>query len=94
MAEATHFTFSYSEIVEALVKTQGIHEGVWSLQIEFGLGTLNVNKEVGSKDVTPAALLLIQKLGISRVQEENSLTVDAAKVNPKNLGTSKRGKSK
>lgn len=93
MAEATQFIFSYSEVVEALIKKQGINEGIWGINFEFGLGAINVNKEVGSKDVAPAAFLIIQKIGINRVTEENSLTVNAAEVNPA-PNTAKKDESK
>ncbi len=92
MAE-TKFTFSYKEIVESLLRRQGIHEGIWGIYIEYGLGAVNVNNEVGSKDVTPGAILAIQKIGISQVNEENSLTVNAAEVNPAPK-TAKKGTSK
>ncbi len=94
MAEIDQYTFSFKEVVEALIKQQRLHQGLWSIRVEFGLAAANVGTTEGSKDATPAAIVPIVKLGIQRGSEENNLTVDAAKVNPKPSGTSKRGQSK
>jgi len=81
MGEAL-YPFTYKEVVEALIKKQGLHKGLWSLRVEFGIGAANVNKEAGSKELTPAAIVPLVSLGLQPGSEENSLTVDAAKVNP------------
>jgi len=94
MAEIDQYTFSFKEVVEALIKQQRLHQGLWSIRVEFGLTAANVGTTEGSKDATPAAIVPIVKLGIQRGSEENNLTVDAAKVNPKPPSTSKRGQSK
>ena len=36
MAEATQLVFSYKEVVTALIKAQGLHEGIWGLYVKFG----------------------------------------------------------
>jgi hypothetical protein len=83
MAEVDQYTFLYSEIVEALVRKQGLHDGVWQLRIEFGLSAANIKQVEGSKDATPAAIVPVVKIGIQRGSELNNLSVDAAVVNPK-----------
>ncbi len=94
MGEIDQYTFSFKEIAEALVKQQGLHEGLWAIRVEYGLTAANIGTVEGSKDATPAAIVPIIKLGIQRGSEDNNLTVDAAKVNPKPTSTSKRIKSK
>lgn len=95
MAEATQFIFKYQEVVEALIKKQGIHEGNWRLLIEFGLSVTNVNTvPEGEPRLMPATISLVQGIGILRTEETSNLSVDAAKVNPKPSSTSKRVKSK
>ena len=42
MAEVNQYVFDFKEIVEALLKKQGIHEGIWGIYVEFGLGASNV----------------------------------------------------
>ena len=83
MAEASQYTFTYKEVVEALIKQQEIHEGVWSLRVEFGLAAVNINTSEGSAEITPAAIVPIKSIGLQRGTEDNSLTVDAGQINPK-----------
>lgn len=82
MAETERFAFSHSEVVEALVKKQGLHEGVWRLYVEFGIGAINAGSDANS--LAPCAVVPVVKLGLVRADEgeSNNLTVDAAKVNP------------
>ena len=82
MAEATQYTFSHKEIVEALIKKQGLHEGLWSLYVEFGLHAANLSGPIGNEAV-PVAIIPILKMGLQQGKIEDSLTADAAKVNPK-----------
>lgn len=82
MAEANNYTFDFQELAEILVKQQGITEGLWGIYIEFGLGAANINTEPGGKILRPAAINLVQKMGIQKFAEANNLTVDAAQVNP------------
>ena len=80
MPEATQYTFSHKEVVEALIKKQGLHAGLWMLYVEFGLGAANVGP--AEDQITPAAIVPLVKLGLQKGEKENALTVDAAKVNP------------
>jgi hypothetical protein len=86
MSEPVRFNFTYKEVAELLVKKQNLHEGLWAVTLELGFSVININKEVGSKDVRPAAVTIIDSIGLSPTTEENSLAVDAAKVNPKTGG--------
>ncbi|MBI3015408.1 MAG: hypothetical protein HYY65_10185 [Candidatus Tectomicrobia bacterium] len=80
MAEVKQYVFSHKEVVEALVKKQGIHEGIWGLYVEFGIAAANVGPS--EDQISPAAIVPIVKLGIQRFDQENNLSVDASKVNP------------
>ena len=80
MAEPTQYKFSLKEVVEALVKKQGLHEGIWGLLIEFGFGAANTGPS--KDDLFPTALVPVMKLGLQERKEEDNLSVDAAKVNP------------
>lgn len=84
MAEVEQYTFSHKEIVELLVKAAGVHEGHWMLQTTLSLGGGNVGQS--PNELMPVGIVMIQKIGIQRLPAgmppENSLTVDAAKVNP------------
>ncbi|HEV2879706.1 MAG TPA: hypothetical protein VGX24_00235 [Pyrinomonadaceae bacterium] len=92
MAEATQYMFGHQEVVEALLKKQGIHEGLWSISIEFGLAAVNIPLGVDTKVLMPAGMSIVQHIGIKKVDEPNNLTVDAAEVNPAPKGAKKGAK--
>jgi hypothetical protein len=79
MAEADRYFFEFRELAEALVQRQGIREGLWGVCIEFGLAASMVPTGP-DKTVSPAAINIVQKIGIQKFPEPNNLTVDAAKV--------------
>ena len=82
MPEARQIVFSYQEIAEALIKQQGIHEGLWGIYAEFGIAAANVNNAPGA-GLVPAAIVPLARMGIQKYEEEApGLTVDAAVVNP------------
>lgn len=80
MAEASQYAFSYREVVEALIRKQDVHEGLWALNIRFGMQATNFGPN--ESDLKPTVILPILDIGIQRVDKESNLTVDASKVNP------------
>jgi hypothetical protein len=80
MAEATQYVFKHKELVTMLIKHQGLHEGIWQLQITFGFAATNAGPS--KEELSPAAVVQVQSIGINKVTEETGLTVDAAQVNP------------
>lgn len=103
MAEVEKYVFDYKEIVTELVKKQNIHEGIWALYIEFGIAAANVAMRLAldpsapapkepPTEVTPTAIIPIQKIGIVRTDQLNSISVDAAEVNPKPKTGGKKSK--
>lgn len=87
--------FSFQELAEALVKKQGLHEGLWAVYIEFGIGAANINTKEGGKEYVPAAIVPVKSIGLLRSSEENNITVDASRVNPKMaIAKAKASKSK
>jgi hypothetical protein len=84
MASASQYTFSFEEVVTALIKQQDINEGLWTLNVNFKFEVKNVRKDANRPDVHPGFLGFIQHVGIVRVEKSiPGLSVDAAKVNPK-----------
>ena len=81
MSEPTQITFSYKEIAEALVKQNGIHQGIWGLYVKFGIKAANIGENEDA--LRPAAIIPILDIGLQKFDKVNSLSVDAAKVNPK-----------
>jgi len=85
MAEGgTQYFFGHKAIVEDLIKRQNLHEGHWMMTLEIGLkGTnLPVILGEGAPVLTPAGIVHIYRIGITRTREPNDLSVDAGKVNP------------
>jgi hypothetical protein len=81
MAEPALITFSHKEVVEALIKHQGVHEGIWGLYVKFAIHASNV--AFGSPELLPAAIVPVVEIGLLKFEEVTSLSVDASKVNPK-----------
>lgn len=82
MAEAQLYVFTHRELAEALVKQQGLHEGHWGIYVEFGIAGANIAQGEPDGPILPAAIVPILKVGIQRLPRPNSLSVDAAVVNP------------
>jgi hypothetical protein len=90
MAEATQYMFDHKEVVELLVKKQGLHEGVWMLSLEIGQAAASVPAPDG-KSLLPAAINIVQRIGLKKHDgAPSNLTVDAAEMNPAPSAT-KRG---
>jgi hypothetical protein len=89
MPEIKNYLFNYTELAEMMVRKLDLHEGLWGIYFEFALGGANVQTSPDAKTVAPAAITLIKSVGIQRFEAPNSLTVDAAEVNP---ATSKSAK--
>jgi hypothetical protein len=79
MAEATQLVFSHKEVATALIRAQGLHEGIWGLYMKFGIAGANVGVTPG--EVNPAAIVPILEIGLQRFDEENNISANAAKVN-------------
>lgn len=94
MAEANQILFDYKEVAEALIKKHGLHEGMWGVYLEFGLGTANLNTEQVPDSLTPAAIVAVRRIGLQRFPEPNNLTVDAAQVNPPPIASKRPHSSK
>lgn len=94
MAEATTYTFTYKELAEALVKQQGLHKGIWGIYVRFGIGAVNIKEDDNSVEAIPSAIVPVKEIGLRKGEVVDSLSVDAAVVNPTLSRTQKRGKSR
>lgn len=82
MAEATQLMFKHAEVVTALIKQQGLHEGIWALTVHFGLGAVNAGQSPDGSDANPAAVIPVLGIGLQRADAASNIAVDAAIVNP------------
>ena len=76
-----HVEFTWQRVAAALVKAQGLHEGLWRVGIQFDLRAANVT--VGPTIMVPGAFVPVMAMNLSRVEKMDYLTVDAAEVNPR-----------
>ncbi|MGD1101120.1 MAG: hypothetical protein ABSA59_03555 [Terriglobia bacterium] len=93
MPEIKTYTLNLPEIAEILIKKLDIHEGLWGVYLEFGIGTGHVPGSPEGKTIAPAVIGVVQKIGIQRFDSPNNLTVDAAKVNPPSRKSAKKQKA-
>jgi len=74
--------FSLMELTEILIKSQGLHEGLYNLSIQFqiGVGAIGPSPE----SICPGAMVGVSRVGLSKTEEtkKNIHTVNAAEVNP------------
>ena len=82
MPEISTYDFNYQEVLEALVKQAGIHEGQWQIIMHFGFSGANMGPS--NMDMVPGAAVAVTKISLQRATEKSpkALTIDAAKVNP------------
>ena len=88
MPEPTQVLFSHKELVTVLIKSQGLHEGIWGLYVKFGLKA--VNSGASDADLQPTAMIPVLGIGLQRFEEVNGLSVNAAEVNPKSATATKK----
>ena len=80
MSESEKMTLSHSQVTEALIKYNNIHEGLWGLYVEFGIAASNVGPS--PDQLNPAAIVPVLKIGLQKFDKPNNMTADAAVVNP------------
>lgn len=80
MPETNQITFTFHEIVTAIIKANGIREGIWGIFVRFGLNAANIGAT--ETEIQPAAIIPILQIGLQRMEKESNIAVDAAKVNP------------
>jgi len=81
MAEVTQYSFSHKELLEILIRDRSLHEGIWAIAFQLGLGVGNVPPPAGG-DPVPAAIVSIVSVGLQKAPQEGPTALDAAKVNP------------
>lgn len=84
------YRFSHQEVVEALIKQQGLQEGIWMLSLQFGIGGLNVANPENPADITPAAIVPVVSIGLRKKDALNPLALDASVVNPRQKPSKKK----
>ncbi len=85
MAETSQIVFTFKEVVEALIKQHGVHDGIWSIFVRFGIKAANVGSS--EADAIPTAIIPLVEIGLQKGESENNISVDASRVNPRSRPT-------
>jgi hypothetical protein len=78
LSETKTITFTHKEVVEALIKYQGLKEGIWQLYLEFGIAGANV--QFSPDEAHPSAVIPVKKIGLTKVDIEGLLAVNTASL--------------
>lgn len=73
-------SFTIKELIELLIKDQGLHEGYFDISVNYGImmgGFLSPNGQT-----CPSAIVAIEGIGLKQVPELAGAALDAAVVNP------------
>ncbi len=70
------------ELTTILIRHHGIHRGLWTLSVSFHVQGTNIRTNDPDGQAFPGALVAVQGIGLREVEVPDSLTVDAAAVNP------------
>ncbi|CAB3777509.1 hypothetical protein LMG28614_00403 [Paraburkholderia ultramafica] len=71
------YTLSHQDVVKAIIIDQNIHEGFWTLNINF-----NVAASHGPRVPDPCLAVTIKGIGITRASPTDPFAIDAALINP------------
>ena len=79
MPDVTQISYRHNELVQLMLKDQGITEGHWILSVNFGLGAGNIGDSPERPEaISPAAFVIVQSVGLHRVPAPQPHSVDAA----------------
>jgi hypothetical protein len=84
---------SLKQLGELLIKHYDLHEGLFDVSLEFGLGVGPVGPN--QESLTPGVIVTIQKVGLLQVPKDtpqNNSILDASKVNAVKKRSSKTKK--
>jgi hypothetical protein len=77
-AQATQTEYDLRDLAMLMLKDQGITEGHWMLVLRFSHTTATIG--TSDEAATPAVINRVTSIGISRVDEPNPISVDAAEL--------------
>ncbi|MDE2157029.1 MAG: hypothetical protein KGJ32_14250 [Xanthomonadaceae bacterium] len=84
MAEPAAYNFDPKEIMTALLKHQGIHQGIWMFGVNFGIGVSNIGKTPDDPEMRPGFVCQVMSVSLTSAPAQvPGLTFDAAELNPK-----------
>jgi hypothetical protein len=79
---SNEYRFSFDELLIALLRAQGIHEGRWTLNVDFSATGTSVRAQATPTRSLPGLLISVAGATLVRVDNGAEGAVDAAVVNP------------
>jgi hypothetical protein len=76
-------TYSVEELLGALLRDQGIHEGHWALNVEFSATGASVKPQESPERTLPGLIVSVNSATLRRAESAAEGAVDAALVNPR-----------
>lgn len=74
---SNEYTLSHQDVVKAVIIHQGIHEGFWTLNVNFDVAAGHA-----AQAPDPCFAVTIRGIGITRASPADPFAIDAALVNP------------
>lgn len=75
--QTTQLMYEYKALAELMIRDQGLKEGLWMVTLKISHATLTMETPEGA---APAVINRVTSIGLSRQDEPNLLTVDAAEI--------------
>lgn len=88
MPEINQYNYNLNELLELIIKNSDIHEGKWTLQLNFAMAPGNFATDPSSPStIMPGMVVGVQGVILLRdnplIPAPEGVAVDAAKLNPK-----------
>jgi hypothetical protein len=80
--------YSIEELLGALLRDQGIHEGHWALNVEFSATGAAVKPQDNPARTLPGLIVSVNSATLMRADSAAAGAVDAAVVNPRKAAAS------
>jgi hypothetical protein len=82
--------YSIEELLGALLRDQGIHEGHWALNVEFSATGASVKPQDNPTRTLPGLIVSVNSATLVRAEHGAAGSVDAAVVNPRKAASAAR----
>ncbi len=79
MADVTQIMYQHLELIEMMLRHQGIKEGHWVLSVNFGFGAGGI-QQPDTQIVNPSAIVGVVGIGLQRSDPGAPQSVDASKL--------------
>ncbi|CAH2784885.1 MAG: FIG00466236: hypothetical protein [uncultured Paraburkholderia sp.] len=82
--------YSIEDLIAALLRDQGIHDGHWALNVEFSATGVTVKPQDQPTRTLPGLIVSVNSATLAATDPSAQGAVDAAAVNPRKSAPAKR----